>query len=195
MKYRLATKKQLFISRLPANSCPIYRDPPWPSAASRPAVLLHFLLDAFQYQKNETLPRIETALGQCAALPLSGCWPAWTPRCNTGRCCHLAADKNRQWASAARLFHNILVSYRALQGNFWGTTACLSHVSLPCSFLFLIITPILSGTWIALPCADLCCNYTQCCLLGGSKLQLQRGCTEQLLARSRNLGKLSREHN
>lgn len=71
MKYRLATKKQLFISRLPANSCPIYRDPPWPSAASRPAVLLHFLLDAFQYQKNETLPRIETALGQCAALPSS----------------------------------------------------------------------------------------------------------------------------
>lgn len=57
------------------------------------------------------------------------------------------------------------------------------------------ITSMLSGTWITLPYADLSCSYTQCCLLGGRKLQLQRGCTEQLLARSRNLGKLSKECN
>lgn len=73
MKYRLAMKKQLCSSRLPANSCPIYRDPPWPFAASRPAVLLHFLLDAFQYQKNEKLPGIKTAPDQ--HCPVTGCWP------------------------------------------------------------------------------------------------------------------------
>lgn len=52
MKYRLAMEKQLFTSRLSDNSCPISRDPPSSSAASRPAVLLHFLPDAVSHQKN-----------------------------------------------------------------------------------------------------------------------------------------------
>lgn len=149
MNYRLAMKKQLFISRLPVNSCPVYRDPPWPSAASRPAVLLRFLLDAFQHQKNETLPGTETALGQHCPLP--GCWPAWT----RDTVLTLLADKNRQGASAAWLFLNIPFSYRALLRS-----SCLCK---PCCFamFFPLFDNHTNTVW-----------HLDCCALGRLILQL-----------------------
>lgn len=119
MKYRLAMKKQLFITRLlqtPIPSTEILLGLLQPAG---PALLLHFLLDEFQYQKNETLPGTETALGQ--HCPLTGCWPAWTQ----DTVLTLLADKNRQQASAAWLYFS---TFHSATEHFWELlrNGCLS---------------------------------------------------------------------
>lgn len=105
--------KQLSIRKLPVNSCPISRGPPWPrQPASCPALLLTRHI----FTEKLTLPGTEAPLHQHTGLVSHGLTAALRPSCSTGGLWQYRHLAGLQKHTAS---FNCATSFRSTSEYFW----------------------------------------------------------------------------